>query len=114
METVRAYKLEKYTEFSVNDSCVKDKFKFDDSFNEYVIVLDLSMDANMFYGVKENDKFEIVHDIVNFDNYDCICRLLNWNRDKNKETFVFRCLKSNKNEIVDFKEEKEYLKTRLV
>jgi hypothetical protein len=114
MKEVRAVKLEKYMEISIDGSLVKTKFKFNDMFNDYVIGLDLSRDANIFYGIRDDNSFyEFVKD-NNFDNYVGVFRLLNWSKIQDKEEYFLRCLKSNMNEKVDFEEEKEYLKCKLL
>jgi hypothetical protein len=110
MKEVRAFKLEKYMEISIDGSLVKDKIIFNNIYDEYALGIDLSIEANIFYGINTiSNLYEMVLNSKEFDNYNAIFRLLNWSKEKNKEKYNLRCLKSNKNEKVDFKEEKEYL-----
>jgi len=115
MELVRAYKLEKYMEIIVDDSLVKDKFNDTNIPNMYNVGLDFSLEANIFYGLNiVNKKYELIEDVKDFDNYDVIFRLLNWTRNYKREDYTFRILKTNKNKKVDFQEEMEYLKCRVL
>lgn len=105
-------KLEKYMEFSIDSSLVKTKIIFKNIPYNYELGLDLYLDANIFYGIKEND---ILYEFVNkdiFDSYNCIFRLLSWSKKEGKEEYIMRCLKTNIKDKVNFQEEKEYLKTR--
>ncbi len=109
MRNIRAIKLEKYMEFILDGSLIKSKFEFSNIAEEYIIGIDLSIDANIFYGINSNDLSYQLADIKDFDSYDIIFRLLNLSRNKDKEEYILRVLKTNKNEKVDFKAEKEYL-----
>ena len=112
MKEVRAFPVKKYMEFTVDESLIENKFKFLNVPKQYKSLgLDLSSDANLFYGLEANGKqYKSISNMKEFDNYDVILRLLSWSWFNEKGDFVFRVLKSNKDEQVDFTEEKEYLK----
>ena len=112
---VRVFPLEKYMEFITDESLIENKYKFLNIPKDYVIGIDLSLDVNLFYGLKiGNTLYKSVVNIKEFDNYDVVLRLLSWGRWDEKGEYVFRVLKSNKNEQVDFQEEKEYLNSHRV
>ena len=112
---VRVFPLEKYMEFITDESLIKNKYKFLNIPKDYVIGMDLSLEANLFYGLKIGNKlYKSIANIKEFDNYDVVLRLLSWGRWDEKGEYVFRVLKSNKNEQVDFQEEKEYLNSHRV
>ena len=111
---VRVFPLEKYMEFITDESLIENKYKFLNIPKDYVIGMDLSLDANLFYGLNAGDTlYKSITNIKEFDNYDIVLRLLSWGKWDEKGEYVFRVLKSNKNEYVDFKEEREYLKCRI-
>jgi hypothetical protein len=113
VDLVRAYQIKKYDEIIVEDSLIKDKLKANSIPNLYNVGVDFSLDANIFYGVKEGDnQYESVN-AQDFDKYDIVFRLLNWVINIQREDYAFRVLKSNRDEKVDFEEEKEYLKCRV-
>lgn len=99
-------KLEKYMLFTISDSAIKDKIKY-----MHIEEIDFSLDANIFYGLKEGDKLYRQIEVQDFDNYDVILRLLNWSRQCHREDYSFRVLKSNKKENVDFQEESSVIKS---
>ena len=102
-------------EFITDESLIKNKYKFLNIPKDYVIGMDLSLEANLFYGLKIGNKlYKSIANIKEFDNYDVVLRLLSWGRWDEKGEYVFRVLKSNKNEQVDFQEEKEYLNSHRV
>jgi len=112
---VRVFPLEKYMEFITDESLIENKYKFLNIPKDYVIGIDLSLDVNLFYGLKiGNTLYKSVVNIKEFDNYDVVLRLLSWGRWDGKGEYVFRVLKSNKNEQVDFQEEKDYLNSHKV
>ena len=114
MESVRAFKINKYDEIIVDDSLIKDKLKANDIPNLYNVGIDFSLDANIFYGIKEKgNQYESI-DPQDFYKYDVVFRLLNWARNFQREDYTFRVLKSNRNEKVDFEEEKEYLNRNIL
>ena len=115
MEQIRAIKLEKYMEIEVDDCLIKDKLSALDIPNLYNVGIDFSMDANIFYGAKQDCKlYERINNIKDFNNYDVVMRLLNWSRNYKGGTYCFRILKSNLNEQVNFQEEREYLKCKII
>jgi len=112
MEEVRVFKLKKYMEFAVGESSIENKFEFINIPEESILGLDLSLNAELFYGLKAgNILYVTITNIDEFKNYDAIFRLLSWSRIDGKGEYIFRVLKSNNNEQVDFKEEREYLKS---
>jgi hypothetical protein len=114
MKEVRAIKIEKYMEIMLDDSIIKDKLNIKDVTEVYSVGIDFSIDANIFYGVKSGNTLYESCNISDFENYDVILRLLNWDKFYTDEHYYFRVLKSNNNEVVNFREEKEYLKWRLI
>lgn len=112
MKESRLVKLNKYDEFTTTDIMIKDKLTF--VFGSYVVGVDFTKDADLFYGFKDDIKmFESISK-EDFNNCNMIVRLLNWNINKqNQERYFFRVLKSNKDEIVDFEEEDKYLRCRV-
>lgn len=83
----KAYQVEKYMEFGIKE-------------NEYIEKLSFEViHPNIFYGV-EDQNFKIIKE-NDFDNYNIIFRLITI---QNK-WYIFRALKTNKNEKVDFEEE---------
>ena len=110
MNNVRAVELKKYMTFEVDDSLIKDKINVSDILNLYNVGIDFALEANIFYGVKENhNQYERIQNINDFDNYTIVLRLTNWCRNYNRNEYTFRVLKSNVNEQVDFIEEKRAL-----
>lgn len=112
MNNVRVVKAVKYLELLVDGTSVKNRISFDSKLDMSIIGIDLSLDANWFYGINNKDyKYEGVT-TEQFDDYDVIVRLLNWSRGKDgKDEYHFRILKAGNEDKVDFEEEKEYLKS---
>lgn len=104
----RVTKIEKYMEIIIDGSLVKNKINVTNVPDQYIFALNLSLDANLFYGL-DNELQWISISKNHFDEYKVVCRLLSWSKDNNIENYSFRVLKSNPNEIVDLQEEREYL-----
>jgi hypothetical protein len=113
MDEVRTVKIEKYMEIMVDDNLIKDKLNVKDIPEVYNIGIDFSSDANIFYGLKSGNALYESCNIRDFENYDVVLRLLNWDKSYTDEHYYFRVLKSNKNETVDFKEENKYLSYKI-
>lgn len=109
-KNIRCIKLEKYVTFEIDENLIKDKFNTSDIPNLYNVGIDFALEANIFYGIKENcNQYERIQNINDFDNYTVVLRLTNWCRNYNRNEYTFRVLKSNVNEQVDFIEEKRAL-----
>jgi hypothetical protein len=101
-------------EFIVDEILIRNPITCTDIPNDYIVGIDLSLEANIFYGIKSgNTQYERVC-AEDFDEYDMILRLSNWNRGVTNTEYCFRVLKANKNDKVNFDEEKEYLKCRML
>ena len=115
MELVRAYKLEKYMEIKINKNLFENKFKFLNYPKKYKLGADLTLDANLFYGLNNDDvKFKMIINMKEFDNFDIVVRLISWDWFEKNSDYIIRILKTNKNEKVDFQEEMKYLKCRVL
>lgn len=109
MSSVRVHKLEKYDEIIVNDTLIEDTINCSDIPNSYIVGIDFSVDANIFYGFRDGDKKYKRINFQDFSNCDVVLRLINWSREAHRENYTFRVLKSNKSDAVDIEKEKEYL-----
>lgn len=108
MEELRAYKLEKHTVIGIDGHLVKDKIIAPSKEIQF-IGLDFSIDANIFYGINKGQHQYMQISSKDFDKYIVVFRLLNWSRDNEKENYIFRVLKSDKNETVDLEDERRFL-----
>lgn len=108
MNLRKTHKLEKYAEITISGELVKDKINFSNMSDFQHIICDFSLDANIFYGIKEGRiKFNRIN-TQDFDNYDVVLRLINWSKNHQQEYYTFKILKANPYENVDFEEEKIY------
>jgi hypothetical protein len=100
LTSTRVLKTEKYMEIIINGDIVKGK---NPSFDK----IDFTQNINIFYGFNKLDyKWEQIQ-ITDFDKYDVVGRLINFYKYKNKEEdYYLRIIKADKNDVVDFNEEK--------
>jgi hypothetical protein len=108
-DVVRIVKPEKYMEILVDDSIIKDKITYDEFPTLVYVGRSFSLNDNVFYGIKATHPlYQRVH-INDFDDCDLVCRLVYYIRYCLKEEYILRILKTNKNDKVDFEDEKRYL-----
>jgi len=109
MENPRLAKLKKYMEIKIRSIAIRDPLIFEME-REYLFGIDFSKDSDIFYGINPPNHFLGLITNDGFDKCNLVCRLLGWNKEDENELYTFRILKANIDEVVDFKEEEEYIK----